>query len=154
MITRIAILSDLPSICKLYNEFYAYNASLQPKYCNAGQENGAYPQSVIESNESEIFVAINENDEIVGLIHVEKSKTPPYSSLVTHEYVEVIDLIVSEKYRQKGIGTMLMKEVKNWSKSLGSDYIELFVLTNAESAKKFYEHEGFDVVSQTMRYPL
>lgn len=156
MKTRVAILHDIPAICKLYEEFYAYNAELQPKYYNAVEEKGTYPQSVIENENSHIFVSVDEynNDKITGFIHIEKSKTSPYPSVAVHEYVEVIDLIVLANYRQKGTGSLLMSEAKKWGKSLGLEYIELLVLTNAESAKKFYEHEGFEVVSQTMRYDL
>lgn len=156
MKTRVAVLQDIPAICRLYEEFYAYNAALQPKYYNAAKEEGAYPHSVIVNTESALFVAVdeNDNDKITGFIHAEKSKTPPYPAVVAHEYVEIIDLIVLQSYRRKGIGSLLMNEAKNWGKSLGLEYIELLVLEKAESAKKFYEQEGFEVVSQTMRYEI
>ena len=30
---RTATLDDIEQICLLYNEFFAYNAKLQPEYC-------------------------------------------------------------------------------------------------------------------------
>lgn len=151
---RTAVLNDVPSICKLYEEFYAYNASLQPNYYCAVEEKGGYPQSVIKNNKSKIFVAVNEEDTIIGFIHVEENITPPFPSVAAHGYVEVIDFFVTDNYRKKGIGSMLINEAKRWGKSLGLDYIELFALTNAEGAINFYEHEGFELVSQTMRFSL
>ena len=47
-----------------------------------------------------------------------------------------------------------MAAAKKWAKERNLDYIELFVLSNAEEANAFYEREGFETVSRTMRYVL
>jgi len=92
--TRLATLKDIEPICQLYNEFFAYNAELQPKYYEAGKESGEYPKSVIENDKSDIFLAI-ENDVIVGFIHVKEAQTPPFDAFVPHNYAEIIDLITT-----------------------------------------------------------
>lgn len=66
----------------------------------------------------------------------------------------MIDIIVTEAYRKKGIGSQLIKVVKQWGKSRRLDYIELFVLSDAQGEIVFYEHENFQAVSHTMRCPL
>lgn len=150
---RVAVLEDVTEICGLYNEFFEYNSSLQPEYYRYGKETGSYPESTIASNESDIFVAVD-NGKICGFIHVKEAETPPFDAFVPHKYAEIIDFIVALSYRRCGIGTMLMDAVKQWSKSRGLEYVELSVLSNAKGEKLFYEQENFKTVSHTMRCPL
>ena len=150
---RLATLDDISAICLLYHEFWHYNAGLQPEYYQEATESGEYPRSVITEEKSAIFLAA-ENDEIVGLIHVRESQTLPYAPIVQHRYAEIVDFIVTAPYRTKGIGAKLMDAAKQWGKTRNLDYVELFVLSNAERAFLFYEQKGFATVSHTMRCPL
>ena len=147
---KLATLSDVQPICKLLNEFFLYNANLQPEYCNAANELGSYPESVIKSKTADIFIAID-NGEVIGMLHISETQTPPYDSVVPHRYAEIIDLMATASYRRKGVGSLLMNAAKEWSRERGLDYIELFVLSNAEGGKSFYENEGFEIVSHNMR---
>ena len=150
---RLATLDDIEPICRLYNEFFAYNARLQPRYCRAGKERGEYPKATITSDNSDIFLAI-ENSVAVGFIHVREAQTPPFDSIVPHKYAEIIDFFVQAAHRKKGIGGGLIDAAKRWSKTRSLDYIELLVLSNAEDANRFYRHKNFVPVSHTMRYSL
>lgn len=150
---RLATLNDISEICLLYNEFFAYNASLQPTYYKAGKESGGYPKSIIESKDSDIFVAID-SDKVAGLIHITEAKTPPFDAFVPHNYAEIIDFITTAEYRKKGIGTKLMDVAKQWAEARNLDYIELFVLNEAKDEIDFYEHKNFVSVSHTMRCTL
>ena len=150
---KLAGLGDIASICQLYNEFFAYNAGLQPVYYKAGKEDGAYPKSIIESEASDILIAVDEG-EVVGFIHIREAKTPPFDALVPHNYAEIVDFITTAAHRKKGIGSLLMDAAKQWAKARELDYIELFVLTDARDEIRFYEHASFVPVSHTMRCPL
>ena len=66
---RLATLDDIASICRLYHEFWQYNADLHPVYYKAGTESGGYPKNTITSEKSDIFLAV-ENNTIVGFIHI------------------------------------------------------------------------------------
>ena len=123
---------------------------MQPDYCKASKEDGAYPKSVIASEDADIFVAMD-NDVMVGFIYVRKAQTPPFASVVPHSYAEVIDFFVVLSHREKDIGYLLMGAVKQWGGARNLDYIELSVLSNAEQALGFYERNGFATVSFTMR---
>jgi ribosomal protein S18 acetylase RimI-like enzyme len=148
---RVATLSDVKRLCNLFDEFFAYNAELQPEYCNASKESGKYPESVIEDAGADILVAI-ENGVMVGFIHIQESKTPPFESVVPHDYAEIMAFMVSAMYRQGGVGSKLMDAAKDWSKARNLDYIELLVLSNAKEANNFYSHYGFDEKAHLMRY--
>ena len=148
---RLAVSKDIEQICQLYNEFFAYNARLQPKYCRAAEENGEYPRSTTTNKNSDIFIAV-ENDTIVGFVHIREAQTPQFDSVVPHKYAEIIDFMVTASHREKGIGSKLMDEAKQWSKVRNLDYIELVVLSNAKEAFSFYEQKDFVAVSHIMRY--
>jgi len=150
---RNATTADIEQICLLYNEFFAYNAIMDPIYCRAGKESGDYPKSVIESDEADLIVA-EENEKLLGLLHIKEGKTPPYDALVQNHYAQIIDFIVTENHRKKGIGTKLMDEAKNWATTRNLGYIELFVLNNAVGEQRFYENHGFETVMITKRCML
>ena len=150
---RLAIQKDIEQICQLYNEFFAYNAEKDPVYCRAGKESGEYPMSVIDSDSSDLIVAVD-NDEVIGFIHIKEGKTPPYDALMQNHYAQIIDFIVTAGHRKKGIGTKLMDAAKEWANKRKLDYIELFVLQGAVDEHRFYEHNKFVTVMQTMRHML
>jgi len=150
---RLAIQNDIEQICLLYNEFFAYNAKIDPVYCRAGKENGEYPKSVIDSTDADLIVAV-ENNELIGFIHIREGRTPPYDALIQNHYAQIIDFIVTEKHRKKGIGTKLMEAAKDWSNKRKLDYIELFVLDGAKAEHRFYENNDFLPVFHTLRCML
>ena len=147
---RQATLKDINEIAVLYQEFYALNALSQPEYYQEATETGAYSRSVIESRQGDLLIA-TEADAVIGLIHVEESKTPPYAPIVQHRFAEVIDLIVETSFRKKGVGTLLINAARQWAKNRGLDYLELFVLSENQGGIAFYHRTGFRTVSHNMR---
>ena len=150
---RLATLNDIEQLCPLFTEFFAYNAVLQPEYCNESNENGKYPESVIKEDNADIVIAVD-NGVIVGYVHIRESKTLPYDPIVQHKYAEIVDFMVTDSYRRKGVGLKLMDAAKDWGTKRNLDYIELFVLSNAKEANAFYHKYGFKIKSHTMRYKL
>ena len=150
---RLATPDDIEAICQLYGEFWRYNADLQPMSYKAATESGGYPKSAIGSENSDIFLAV-ENKTIVGFLHIRESQTPPFDAIIQHKYAEIIDLMTTAAYRKRGIGTKLMNAAKRWAKTRNLDYIELFVLSDAKSEFRFYEQKNFVTVSHTMRCTL
>ena len=153
MEVRLATLDDIGNLCHLFTDFFAYNAVLQPDYCNAAVEDGKYPEVVIKDKKAGLLIAI-ENGRIVGFMHVIESKTPPYASVVQHNYVEVMAFMVDASCRRKGVGSKLMNAAKQWGKARDLDYIELTALSNAKEANAFYQNYGFDTKAHVMRCVL
>ena len=150
---RIAETSDIEALCPLLTEFFAYNAELQPMYCTAAIETGEYPKSIIESEDSDFLVAIK-NGTVVGFIHINQMKTPPYDAITPHNYAEIMALMVTASCREQGIGTELIELAKKWSKDRNLDYLELMSLVNAKEANTFYDNKDFITTSNIRRYHL
>jgi ribosomal protein S18 acetylase RimI-like enzyme len=150
---RLAMHNDIEAISSLYTEFYKYNAEQQPDYYVAAEEDGNYPQSVIDSNSGDILVAEVDGC-IVGFIHIEEESTPPYPSVAPHRFACIVDLIVTQSSRRNGIGQLLLEDAKRWAKSRELEYLELTVLENNEIGRSFYEHKHFLRVSRTMRLKM
>ena len=147
---RVATLRDAGGICQLYNEFWLYNEGLQPEYHQRAIENGEYPKNMIASEDSDIFIAI-ENDEIIGFMRVREAETLPYPPVVYHRYAEIVELFVTASCRRKGVGSLLMNAAKQWSKARNLDYIELMVLSDAKGEIAFYKQYGLTAASHIMR---
>ena len=108
-------------------------------------------QSQVKSQISSLLLRIIQ---LLGLFIYKEAQTPPFDAFVKHNYAEIIDFITTAAYRKKGIGSKLMDAAKQWAKERNLNYIELFVLSDAQDEYSFYEHKGFVTVSQTMRCPL
>ena len=150
---RLATLKDIDAICPLLTEFFTYNAELQPMYCKADDECGKYPKSVIESDNADFLIAAT-GDTVVGLVHIAQMDTPPFESIVPHDYAEILAFMVMASHREQGVGSKLMEAAKKWSIARKLDYIELAVMANAKEALQFYKQKGFDDALHTMRYTL
>ena len=96
---RLATLNDIDAIRLLNEEFWKYNAKLQPDYYVEAKDPGDYPRSVIDSEDADLILAVD-NEIVVGLIHVKETNTLPYAPIVRHRYAEVIDFIVTASRRR------------------------------------------------------
>ena len=93
----------------------------------------------------EIFVA-KKQDEIVGYITINiKEKNNP--SMRYRKQLQIEAICVDEKTRGKGIGTQLLKYVKQYGKE--NDCTDIYLTVNEENASaiKMYEEFGFKVKS-------
>jgi len=153
MEVRIATINDVELLCTLLTEFYAYNAKLQPMYCNVAIEDGKYPTSIIESDDSDFIIAVS-GGKLIGFIHITKTETPSYSAVVPHKYAEIIAFMVTASFREQGVGSKLLDFAKLWSKDKNLEYIELVSLINATEANLFYDKNKFSTMSLVKRLEL
>ncbi|MCL2564404.1 MAG: GNAT family N-acetyltransferase [Defluviitaleaceae bacterium] len=153
MEVRLATLNDVDALRPLLTEFFAYNANLQPLYCYADDESGEYPKNMIENDNADFLIALDK-DIAVGFIHISQMKTPPYGSVIPHNYAEIMAFMVTASRRGQGIGSKLIDAAKQWSKDRNLDYIELISFTNADAANSFYDSKDFATVLHLRRHML
>ena len=91
-----------------------------------------------------------DNNEIVGFIFGKVISSKKYKNNIG----KVLFLYVSEKYRNKKVGTKLMNEIKNIFSENGVKYIELNVFKDNKKANNFYKKLSFYNYVETLRCNL
>lgn len=96
---------------------------------------------LLSSNEHRVWVADSE-EAVVGWLHaylaVRVGVVP---------FIEIVGLIVDERYRGEGIGSKLVEEAIIWAKLIG---ISVRVRSNSkrDATHKFYQSHGFKLLKQ------
>ena len=98
----------------------------------------------IKENNGKCYLYI-ENNKVVGLI---MGIIPPYDKYDYLDYKcpkrgEITELIVSNKIRSKGIGQKLIKQMEEYFKTQGCEYIKVEVFGYNDNALKFYFKQNY-----------
>lgn len=150
---RKATIDDLSSILKLYREQFKEMSKLIPDFIKVGDQSIDFIEKIIVNDESDILVYENDN-EVVGFILLQIKVRPDFSFIVPEKYCYIMDLIVTEKHRNKGFGTALMNSAKDWAKEHNCNFINLDVLSNNSRAITLYEKLGYIPKAQEMYFKL
>lgn len=104
-------------------------------------------KSMKDSNNSTIFVAESENNEMVGYLFAigGNAKRKKHSAYIV--------VGISENYRGQGVGTRLFKELDKWATQHDIHRLELTVVTRNQAGLSLYKKMGFDVEG-TKRHSL
>ena len=130
--TREAVAEDAVAITELTHQL-GYNISLEQTLQNI--------HSLQQSNDHRVFVAADEK--VIGWIAVSYN-----ISLESSPTCEIRGLVVAEEFRNKGIGKMLIADVKRWSKGKGVTRLRLRCNTKRTDAHRFYTVAGFTEIKQ------
>ena len=68
--------------------------------------------------------------------------------------VYIQDMVVSEKCRNKGIGTQLMETAKEYGRKNGASFVRTQVFPMNEDGLRFYRRNGFAETMITIECPL
>lgn len=90
-------------------------------------------------NENIIYLLAFENDEPAGFISCHAQWLLHHAALIG----EIQEMIVTEKFRSKGVGKLLIAELIARAKSKGINQLEVTSSKKRESAHRFYVREGF-----------
>jgi len=103
----------------------------------------------VHSNTDELF-CLEYSDEVIGFCAYAIVNNLWQAGYISYMYAMVID----EKYRGKGFGTMLIKESLKDSKAKGLKRMELDSAFHREKAHEFYLKLGFEKRAFLFSYPL
>lgn len=150
---KYATVNDLKQVDSLYQELASLMAEINPYLWRLAEHDLSFLKSVVEDDKSDIILA-TDGDKIVGYTLVQQLHTPPYKCYVLHDYALLLEIVVSKAQRGKGIGSLLMDEVKKWSSQRNLNYIDLNVLCANNSAIRLYEKNGFFSDMQSMKFKI
>jgi predicted N-acetyltransferase YhbS len=94
-----------------------------------------------------VFVAESDSHEIAGYIHV-----MPRILLLTRPLAEIGGLIVSEKYRRKGVGQRLVECAEAWAQNHNYEGIIVRSDTKRIESHHFYPQIGYGLLKDQKVY--
>jgi GNAT superfamily N-acetyltransferase len=139
---REATAKDTDAMAQLWLEATSEVAKYEPIYTPnlTGAELAKRLSDELEAGSKRAYVVYANNDLAAYVTFRVESESPVFSP---RQYVYVIDLDVSAKFRQQGLSRLLMAEVESYAKGNGIKRIELSVAFADPRAKVVWEHHGF-----------
>lgn len=139
---RLSILSDLPQLKRVYRDIVQ---DMNDKNIRIWDD--IYPCEFLEEDirKKQLYV-LTDKDEIVAAFALTKTNSGESSVEWASENSKVyyLDRLgVNKEYSNKGIGSFMLDKAKDISKSLGAEYLRLFVVDINESAIRLYLKNGF-----------
>lgn len=148
---RTAIRNDIPRILEISRLFFTEQAVLQPRYIRGAEYEEQFLLDTIGSDKSAILLVEEEVDRAIGFALVMEKETPPHPCVVWYRYAYLMDIVVEPEYRNKGVGTKLLREIKEWARLRDLAFVQLNVLAENGDAKRLYERNGFRDAMHTLR---
>jgi Acetyltransferases len=141
MIIRKATIEDIDSINNLFYELDTDAINMQPEHFQRGNRSVEYLSGLINGEKSD-FLLVVVDDKIIGFSLIFEREPPSLNLLVPCKIAYIQDFIISEYYRNRGIGSYLMEESKLWAKNRALEYIRLSVIPKNKAAQRFYMRHG------------
>jgi GNAT superfamily N-acetyltransferase len=148
---------DINSIVKLQMGLADFHKKINSKYFKSGKEREKQLRKRLlrdlpkRKKNRKFFVAKIKNRAIgffVGGIH----KSPPYCQ--EEKIGEIYQAYVSSKFRKRGIGKLLFKELLNWFKKRKIKFIEVDVDARNKIGVNAWKKYGFFEFQKKMRLDL
>ena len=148
---EVAKSEDVSDIAKIAYQTGKKHEEILPNYFKPSNEvrQKHYLQEAIEGQYSEIFKAVFD-DKIVGYL-VLYIWDHPAEYFVYPEYGFVGSIGVDEKYRNRGIGTSLIRAAENWCKEHNIGAIDIDVFVFNQNAERLYANLGYEEIKHYRR---
>ena len=147
---------DIPRILDLLSQVLEVHAAIRPDYFIPGTTK--YPKEelieIIHDDQRPIYVAVNEDDTVMGYAFCAIKHQAPRANLVRFQSFYIDDLCVDESLRGQHIASRLFDHVKEEARRIGCYELTLNVWEGNDAAKCFYDRMGFKPRNTTMEYIL
>jgi len=132
---------DLSAIRALYWQLDTHAVASQPWHFQRGERSAEYLLGLIDDENSDFLLA-ELDSEIVGFSLIAMKEVKDIPVLVPGKYAYIMDFVVREDLRGKGIGGTLMEASKAWARARGGEFLRLSVLPDNLGAQRFYARHG------------
>jgi GNAT superfamily N-acetyltransferase len=151
---RRATAKDVRSLAGLWREMMEFHRTIHPAFQFGPEAQKSIERHLLDTIRStggRIFVA-DADGEIVGYTLGEiQDRKPIYPA---GRYGFVSDLVVTEAWRRRGVGRLLVTTILDWFHQYGVTAIELFVLESNPVSTAFWESMGFRHYLRLLRKDL
>jgi ribosomal protein S18 acetylase RimI-like enzyme len=121
-----------------YNDIYLLNQEFNPKLFQFSAEKVKERIDYILKNTKDIIFVSELKDEVIGYIH-----GSPYELLFSDSLINVLGFVVKGKYRNNGVGNMLIRYLEGWAINNRFSGIKLLTHPSRVNAHRFYERHGY-----------
>lgn len=140
MLIRTAKKDDFEQINKFLHLLYSLHIENRPDIFN----NNGYPYSLkwyrkVIKDKNSITLVCENNGEICGFCF---GKINTHATPTLKTIADIDDIFVDEKYRKKGIATLLYKEFEKIAKQNGAYQVRLWLWVFNKEAEAFYHKMG------------
>lgn len=132
MIMREMIADDIPQLAQLYKQFWNEESCVETMYINFQHFN---------ETGSHILLSVVENNQLIGSV----------MGVICGElygdckpFMVVENMIVDNKYRNKGVGKALISELEKKAANKNCTQIILITDTDRIDAREFYKSAGYN----------
>ena len=157
MFVRRAVTKDVPGIARILYQVNNVHADIRPDLFVHGKRKYTDEEIriIIKDDETPVFVCYEDENsvDLLGYCFSVFEKKHGHS-LQPVKTLYLDDICVDEKARGKHVGTVIFEHVKEFAKKNGCYDMTLNVWEGNDSARIFYEHQGFKPRSTTMEYIL
>ena len=143
---------DIAGINALLYQVHRIHAEGRPDIFRLGNKkyNDDELCAIISNDTTPIFVAVNEDEKVLGYAFCIYQETKNNASLCDRKTVYIDDLCVDATERGQHIGTALYDYVKEQAKKEGCSAVTLNVWCLNEGAMRFYERCGMKPLKVVM----
>ena len=135
-------LDEVARLFNLYRIFYEEKNNYQKAY--------DFICARVEKEESVIYVASNENDQLSGFVQL----YPSFCSVALIPIMILYDLYVDENHRGEGIGRALMNQASKHAKDNGFKRLELSTAITNVIGQSLYESLNYERDEDIYHYAL
>jgi GNAT superfamily N-acetyltransferase len=106
-----------------------------------------------EAYDGKIFIA-EEAKEVIGYVCVLSRVPTEEAADGVAEEARLVDLVVTERARGKGVGSRLLEVAEAFAASTGAEWLRVQVFSWNQAARNLYEGNGFSEFEITMEKSL